>query len=75
VSELTPLADFPAIVCRVKSMVDKGIRIELDLPENETPTLSTLHGLQRDDRVLRVVIYDDDEFQRVLINRQKQENG
>jgi hypothetical protein len=55
--------------------VDKGIRIELDLPENETPTLSTLHGLQRDDRVLRVVIYDDDEFQRVLINRQKQENG
>jgi hypothetical protein len=75
VSELAPLADFPAIVCRVKSMVDKGIRIELDLPENETPTLSTLHGLQRDDRVLRVVIYDDDEFQRVLINRQKQENG
>jgi hypothetical protein len=74
-SELAPLADFPAIVCRVKSMVDKGIRIELDLPENETPTLSTLHGLQRDDRVLRVVIYDDDEFQRVLINRQKQENG
>lgn len=71
-SELAPLADFPAIVCRVKSMVDKGIRIELDLPENETPTLSTLHGLQRDDRVLRVVIYDDDEFQQVLIATKKQ---
>ena len=48
-------------------MVDKSIRIELDLPENETPTLSKLHGLQRDDRVLRVVIYDDDEFQQMLI--------
>ena len=65
-SELTPLCDFPAIVCRVKSMVDKSIRIELDLPENETPTLSKLHGLQRDDKVLRVVIYDDDEFQTVI---------
>ena len=75
-SELTPLADFPAIVCRVKSMVDKGIRIELDLPENETPTLSTLHGLQRDDRVLRVVIYDDDEFQEVIrINEKKTRDG
>jgi len=67
VSELNTLGSFPAIVVRVKSMVDKGIRIELDLPENETPTLAVLHGLQRDDRVLRVVIYDDDEFQRVVI--------
>ena len=64
--ELKTLCDFPAIVCRVKSMVDKGIRIELDLPENETPTLAVLHGLQRDDRVLRVVVYDDDEFQKEI---------
>ena len=66
--ELTPLADFPAIVCRVKSMVDKGIRVELDLPEGETQTLAILHGLQCDDKPLRVVIYDDDEFQKALIN-------
>ena len=67
-AELTSLADFPAIVCRVKSLVDKGIRIELDLPESETNTLAVLHGLQRDDAVLRVVIYDDDEFQKALLN-------
>jgi hypothetical protein len=47
-------------------MVDKGIRIELDLPESATEILSVLHGLQRDDKVLRVVIYDDDEFQKAL---------
>lgn len=70
-SELTPLADFPAIVVRVKSMVDKGIRIELDLPETETSTLATLHGLQRDDRSLRVVIYDDDEFQKACLDTKK----
>ena len=67
-SDLTPLADFPAIVVRVKSMVDKGIRIELDLPESETNTLAVLHGLQRDDKPLRVVIYDDDEFQKAIQN-------
>lgn len=66
VAELTNLCDFPAIVVRVKSMIDKGIRIELDLPESETNTLAVLHGLQRDDKPLRVVIYDDDEFQKAI---------
>jgi hypothetical protein len=47
-------------------MVDKGIRIELDLPETETDTLAILHGLQRDDMVLRIVIYNDDEFQQAV---------
>ena len=74
-SDLTPLADFPAIVVRVKSMVDKGIRIELDLPESETNTLAVLHGLQRDDKPLRVVIYDDDEFQNALKTGINRENG
>ena len=61
------LTDFPAIVHDVKSMFsDKGIRLTLDLPETETNTLAVLHGLQRDDKPLRVVIYDDDEFQKVL---------
>lgn len=71
-SDLIPLCDFPAIVCRVKSMIDKGIRIELDLPESETNTLAVLHGLQRDDKPLRIVIYDDDEFQAQLIAVNKQ---
>lgn len=65
------LADFQAIVTSVRSMVDKGIRVQLDLPETETQTLATLHGLQRDDQVLRVVIYNDDEFQAELIANRK----
>lgn len=54
------LIDFPATVCRVKTMVDGGIRVELDLPETEGDVLSVLHDLRG--RYLRVVIYDDDEF-------------
>ena len=65
---MNALADFPAIVVRVQSMADKGIRLTLDMPETETQTLAVLHGLQRDDKPLRVVIYDDDEFQKVIQN-------
>lgn len=67
-AELKPLIDFPAIVSNVRSLVDKGIRVQLDLPETETDCMSALHGLQRDDQVLRVVIYNDDEF-RVALNK------
>lgn len=60
------LIDFPATVCRVKTMVDGGIRVELDLPETEGDALSVIHGLR--DRYLRVVVYDDDEFRDALAN-------
>ena len=53
---------FPAAVGQVKSMRDKGIQIVLDLPETETAQLATLHGLQKDDHYLQVVIYDVDQF-------------
>lgn len=56
------LADFPAVVCRVKSMVDKGIRVEFDLPETETGAMARLHEISREGTVIRVVIYDDDQF-------------
>ncbi len=69
---MKPLADFPAIVSRVQSMADKGIRLQLDLPETETDNMAVLHGLQRDDQVLRVVIYNDDEFMANLIASKKQ---
>lgn len=62
------LVDFPAIIVRIKTMVDKGIRVEMDLPENATNTLTVLHGLQRDDKPLRVVVYDDDEFLKAMSN-------
>lgn len=70
-AELKPLADFPAIVSNVRSLVDKGIRIQLDLPETETESLAILHGLQRDDQVLRVIIYNDDEFGRLIASNKQ----
>lgn len=75
-SDLAPLADFPAVVVRVKTMMDGGIRIELDLPETEGVMLSTMHGLR--DRYLHVVIYNDDEFQAFLrekVSSQVVQNG
>ncbi len=60
------LADFPATVCRVKTLADGGIRLELDLPETESNMLTIMHELHRSDRYLRVVIYDNDEFTREL---------
>lgn len=65
-AELTPLSDFPAVVCRVKTLMDNGIRVEFDLPETEARMLSELHTIKLDGRVLRVVLYDDDEFQKAL---------
>ena len=63
-AELSALADFPAAVCRVKTLVDGGIRIELDLPETEAEILTIMHNLRG--RYLRVVVYDDDEFRRAV---------
>jgi hypothetical protein len=56
------LVDFPATVCRVKTLADGGIRLELDLPETESSVLTTMHELHRSDRYLRIVVYDNDEF-------------
>lgn len=36
------LADFPATVCRVKTLADGGIRVTFDLPETETETLGRI---------------------------------
>lgn len=56
------LADFPATVCRVKTLADGGIRVELDLPETETEMLTRMHQLKLSDCYLRIVVYDNDEF-------------
>ena len=62
------LADFPATVYGVKTLADGGIRVTFDLPETESPMLTRLHELKRGDRYLRVVVYDNDEFQGELKN-------
>jgi len=64
---LTPLADYPATVVRVKTLADGGIRVELDLSESHSDVLSTMHALRN--RYLRVVVYDDDDFQAAMRER------
>lgn len=67
-AELKPLTDFPATVCRVKTLMDNGIRIEFDLPETEAEILTKMHTIKVEGLILRVVIYDDDEFQAAVRN-------
>ena len=66
-SELKPLADFQAILSKVVTMVD-GPRIYLDLQENETGVLAKLAELKYGDKFLHIVIYDEDEFNRAIID-------
>lgn len=62
---MNSLADFPATVCRVKTLADGGIRLELDLPETEGKILSTMHDLRG--IYLRVVVYDGNDFETEII--------
>ena len=57
------LIDFPSVIVGVKTMVDNSIRLTLELPETESDIMSQAHKLKREQHYLRVVIYDDDEFQ------------
>ena len=66
------LVDFPATVCRVKTLMDNGIRLELDLNETEGQILTTMHNLKLENRILRIVVYDNDEFtEQLRINGDK----
>jgi hypothetical protein len=65
-SELKPLADFPAGISGVKTMADGSPRITLDCPESVNEQLSRLAMMQVDSRYLHVVIYDADEFEKAL---------
>ncbi len=69
-SNITPLADFPATVCRVKTLVDNGIRVELDLTEEGADMLTELYKIKLEGKSLRVVLYDDDQF-RDAVQREK----
>ncbi len=64
-NSMKSLCDFPATIVRVKTLVDGGIRIELELPETESDILAAAHNLRG--RYLRVVMYDDNEFQMALL--------
>ena len=63
--ELKPITDFEAIVTKVQTMND-GPRVWLDLQEYATDTAAILTDLRYGDRYLRVVIYDEKEFQKAV---------
>lgn len=62
---MEPLCDFIADVVRVRSMVDRSWRIELALPEVSGEVVIKLQETQGE-KALRIVVYDEDEFQKVL---------
>jgi hypothetical protein len=65
-SELTPIADFPAGVAKVQTMADGSPRFILDAEESANKYLSVLGECQAQKRYLHVVIYDEDQFQALL---------
>ena len=68
-SELKPLADFPAGISGVRTMADGSPRITLDCPESVNEQLSKLAMMQVDSRYLHVVIYDANEFEKQVKGR------
>lgn len=60
--------EFPATVARVKTLVDGGIRVELDLPETEIMTAAQLMECKRAGAALKVTV-------QALINTEKTEDA
>jgi hypothetical protein len=64
---LSELTSFPAVVARVQTMADNGIRVIFDLPETETAQLSKLHLLMKSETYLRIIVYDADEWNKLPV--------
>lgn len=65
-SELTPIADFPAGVAKVQTMADGSPRFILDAEESANQYLNVLADCQSQKKYLHIVIYDEDQFQTLL---------
>ena len=52
---------FDAIVYKVQTLVDNGLRVTLDLPEYEILAATLLMALKRDSKPLRIVARVDDD--------------
>ena len=70
-SELKPIADFPAGIAKVQTMADGSPRIILDCPEMVNTYLTTLAECQAQKRYLYVVMYDQEEFDQHLLKAGK----
>ena len=62
-SELIPIADFPAGVAKVQTMADGSPRFILDAEESANQYLNILANCQSQKKYLHIVIYDEDQFQ------------
>ena len=65
-SELAPIADFPAGVAKVQTMADGSPRFILDAEESANQYLNVLADCQSQKKYLHIVIYDEDQFQTLL---------
>lgn len=60
-----PLAVFDAEIIRVKTMADGSPRFELGAGEDANRFLSVLAGVQAGNRLVKVIIYDYEDWQRL----------
>jgi len=59
-----PIAIFEAEIVRVKTMADGSPRFELGAGEDANRFLSVLAGVQAANRLVKVILYDLDDFER-----------
>jgi len=60
-----PLAIFDAEIVRVKTMADGSPRFELGAGEDANLFLSVLAGVQASNRLIKVIVYSLDDWERL----------
>ena len=64
-----PIAIFEAEIVRVKTMADGSPRFELGAGEDANRFLSVLAGVQAANRLVKVIMYDHDDWERLERNQ------
>jgi len=60
-----PIAIFDAEIVRVKTMADGSPRFEIGAGEDANQYLSILAGVQAANRLVKVIIYDYEDWERI----------
>ena len=60
-----PLAVFTGEICRLKTMADGSPRFELGAGEDANEYLSVLAQVQADKKLVKVIIYDYNDWERL----------
>ena len=66
-----PLALFDAEIVRVKTMADGSPRFELGSGEDSNQFLSVLAQVQADRKLVKVIIYDYEDWERIEAESRK----